>query len=826
MEDISRAVRVHRASASGRVLCANPQTESRWSHLFGTCAILLSIIAGLAVSAASAGAAEPSQPRIYELVTPAKPSEKVNVLPTDVVGEAGNEVVFQTKGNRETGPSKELNTYLSRRTANGWQTRLLSPPSVYSQYYDPEYENVPNDFFVFNSDLSKGIFATEPLDPPLVEGEPAAADNLYEQETATGANTLVTTLPGSSTFTHPPRVAAASANLEHVLFETGGDESTVYAWSPEEGMTEITPNHGAVAGAGALTEISPDPRAAEYSSFDGGNPHAISENGDRIFLTDRAPNDGSAFGGVSVLRNQGKPNASSVGLGQGTFLDATPNGRKALFASCDALTPNSTASGTSTHYPVDCLAKWENKINDAFFFQNGAGEPTASDLYIYSEPEGSETGTLTDITTQGTAVANVLGVLGESEDLSRVYFVATGVLAPGGTEGKPNLYVWAKTGEATEETTFIATLETSEYYFNSEGDNSDWEYGVSPLAHNARVSQNGEYVAFASQSPTIDPSYDNINPEIYEPLPEVYLYKHGSSGPICVSCEGAGPAKNPAGIANIGLSELERNVPSYPDSEKRNLLNDGTLYFESGEKLAAADENETTDVYEYNAEGGTIGLISSGNGEGPSHFMGATADASNVFFSTDQALLPADENNSIDIYDARINGGVVSPLPTPRPCQDGCPATPGSATFYGPGVPPPPPPAPAVKPFAVAKITAAQIKKLAKTGKLTLHVTVPGPGRLAAKALAKLGKVKRQVASSSLQVNAAGEVQLTLTLSKKARAELAKVGKLAVEIKVSFASMTKTAHLTLKQKKPKSAAKGKKSKGKKSSKKSTTGGSH
>ena len=209
--------------------------------------------------------------------------------------------------------------------------------------------------------------------------------------------------------------------------------------------------------------------------------------------------------------------------------------------------------------------------------------------------------------------------------------------------------------------------------------------------------------------------------------------------------------------------------------------------------------------------------------------MGATGDGSNVFFSTDQALLPADEGNSIDIYDARINGGVVSPLPTPRPCQDGCPATPGSATFYGPGVPvpaPAPAPAPAVKPFAVAKITAAQIKKFAKSGKLTLHVTVPGPGLLAAKALAKLGKVKRQVASSSLQVNAAGEVQLTLTLSKKARAELAKAGKLAVEIRVSFASMTKTAHLTLKQKKPKSAAKGKKSKGKKSSKKSTTGGSH
>jgi hypothetical protein len=807
----------------------------------GTCVVVSSVLCGLGVFAAGADAVESTaHVRTYELVTPnSNPKVKVDLMPTDIVGEEGNDVVFQTKGTVETGPSEELNTYESRRTENGWQPRLLSPPSVYAANYNSTYENLPNDFYVFDANLSKGIFSAEPLDPPLVEGEPAESVNIYEQETATGANSLVAPLPGTtvneelqSKTTVLPRVAAASANLEHVLFQTGGFESEVYTWSPQEGMIPVNilpegqgvgegkTTWGAVAGAGVLSEVSTNPKLP-YSFYYGGNRHAISENGERAFFTYPGPTEGVGGGGIYERRDQGEPDASTVEIGQGTFLDASPDGREALFSSCTRLTPNSTASEEPMQYPYagNCRTAYDSKADSEY----GGDGKSASDLYLYSEEEGSETGTLTDITTEDPTGAEVLGVLGESEDLSRVYFVADGVLASGGTAGEPNLYVWDDT-EGTETVTFIATLETNKTYFNEQGDMSDWEYGASPIEHDARVSQNGEYVAFTSISPTIDPSYDNLNPEDVdeEAVPEVYLYKYGSAGPVCVSCEGKDPAKAPASIANGELNETEHTLPSYPDYEKRNLLNDGTVFFETGEKLLAADENEATDVYEYDAEAGTVALISSGTG-GAAHFMGATPDGSNVFFSTDQSLLAADQNNNIDIYDARVNGGVVSALPTPKPCQDGCPATPGSAVFYGPSVPGvPQSPAP-TEPFAVAKITAAQIKALARTGKITLKVTAPGPGSLGASALARLGKAKKagSIASSSEQINAAGHTTISLELSKKSRSALAKAGKLAVEIKVTFASMTKTAHLTLKSAKKVKKPKKKKDKGKGGGKKSS-----
>src|ERR1035437_8531674 len=413
MEDISRAVRVHRASASGRVLCANPQTKSRWSHLVGTCAILLSIIAGLAVSAASAGAAEPSQPRIYELVTPAKPTEKVNVSPVDVVGENGDEVVFQTVGNRETGPSDRLNTYLSTRAANGWQTKLLSPPAVYDEFYHPEYDNAPNDFFAFTPDLSKGIFATDGVSA-VVEGEPPGSDNLYVQETATGAETLITPLAAGSRY-EQPIVGATSADLSHVLFENrldyfdteeccrGGGESFVYDWSPEEGMTiaSILPSGrlatDAGVGAGPLDQIDVEPSANAYSAFYGGSPHAISEDGERLFFTDPSPTGGTPIGHIYERRHQGKPDASTVQIDKpapGTpeseavrfggyssvFVAATPDGREVLFPSCVKLTPDSTAGESGPGW--SCRTQWGNKYNAAF----GATDfPAESDLYIYSE---------------------------------------------------------------------------------------------------------------------------------------------------------------------------------------------------------------------------------------------------------------------------------------------------------------------------------------------------------------------------------------------------------------------------------------------------------
>lgn len=85
-------------------------------------------------------------------------------------------------------------------------------------------------------------------------------------------------------------------------------------------------------------------------------------------------------------------------------------------------------------------------------------------------------------------------------------------------------------------------------------------------------------------------------------------------------------------------------------------------------------------------------LISSGKSPEDSDFLDASADGSDVFFSTAESLV-AQDYGLVDIYDARIGGGYPEP-PPPAPgcegeaCQHPAPApefpTPGSSSYIGP----------------------------------------------------------------------------------------------------------------------------------------------
>ncbi|MHB8242517.1 MAG: hypothetical protein ACYDHN_11050, partial [Solirubrobacteraceae bacterium] len=82
-------------------------------------------------------------------------------------------------------------------------------------------------------------------------------------------------------------------------------------------------------------------------------------------------------------------------------------------------------------------------------------------------------------------------------------------------------------------------------------------------------------------------------------------------------------------------------------------------------------------------------------------FLDASASGDDVFFGTNDSLVPGDEDKLTDIYDARVDGG-TAPLQTPSACEGGdcrapgAPAssgqTPSSATFYGVGNLAPPAP--------------------------------------------------------------------------------------------------------------------------------------
>jgi hypothetical protein len=159
-------------------------------------------------------------------------------------------------------------------------------------------------------------------------------------------------------------------------------------------------------------------------------------------------------------------------------------------------------------------------------------------------------------------------------------------------------------------------------------------------------------------------------------------------------------------------------------------------------------------------------------------------------------LVPQDKDGFTDIYDARVGGGIPEPPGPPPPCSgEDCkpPPTPpppddppGTSTFHGSGN------------LEVGAITAAQAERFARTGSLTLKADVPKAGEVRASVLAKLrhGKYSK-VDDTSKRAGSAGEVTLSVHLSKAASARLARRGQLAVRVRVDFRNATRAADLLL-----------------------------
>jgi hypothetical protein len=379
-----------------------------------------------------------------------------------------------------------------------------------------------------------------------------------------------------------------------------------------------------------------------------------------------------------------------------------------------------------------------------------------NDIYSYdSEAPAGER--LTDLAPEddGENGIEVQGVLGASEDASYVYFVANGIPDAGvsnspnangeeaetgdcegtsleGASGICNLYL-AHEGEIT----FIARLDPDSPAAGEWiSDASNWVAspaelnGSSISEKTARVSADGQTLLFRSQRQLT--GYDNEGPNCVRvlsgdfPCVEFFRYRVGEPGLVCVSCNPTGAAPlGPSTLISITTGEIGASDPAPVLS--RNLSADGDrVFFETPDALVAADTNgdescnlddayrrtrpSCQDVYEWEAAGtgscpddagqqGCVYLLSTGTSTRPSFFGDASLSGDDAFIFTNSQLVRQDEDALLDVYDARVEGGLSSQdtIP-PVPCEgEACKAgasTPpanesaGTASFNAPGNPP------------------------------------------------------------------------------------------------------------------------------------------
>lgn len=383
---------------------------------------------------------------------------------------------------------------------------------------------------------------------------------------------------------------------------------------------------GAAPASGALAGNGGGPK--------GYDAHAISTDGARIYFTDKE-------NGRVYLRIPAESKTVSVSPGEASWLDASSDGRFALYTEAGEL------------------------------FRFDANSQTSQQL---TQPES--------------ATSKVLGTLGISESGGDVYFAANGVLkvtdaVEGRTpvEGTGNIYDWHE-----GETTFIAAA--------SNGDSPNWLSVFEPQQGSAgykkaRVTPGGQVLLFSSLEPLT--GYNNSAggncEQTLASCQELFRYEAATKTLDCVSCN---PSGNPASAsAQLQSPSVSQGAPlSRNPFLTRNLSSDGgEVFLQTNEALVPEDTNGVMDVYEWEKagagtcagsespgfsteSGGCLRLLSTGRSSTASTFGDASATGGDVYVLTRQPLVSQDTDENADVYDAKSEGGLIAQNPAQtRPCE-------------------------------------------------------------------------------------------------------------------------------------------------------------
>jgi hypothetical protein len=645
-----------------------------------------------------------------------------------------------------------LSFYRSLRSADGWLSRSVDPP-----IYNTNNHLHAQATLAYSRDMSSYVVMSRRA---LAPGAVAGRGNLYRYDVDTGTYEFIANGPDNSNvldtdlffdLTGPfASIIEADDALRHVVITTDAPltadaapgVNNVYEWTQGEGLRVVN----------RLPDGTVNPSGGTYGTVGKSRPNIMSRDGTRLFL--------SMNGALYMARGEQPLQLLSASRRAGddpthpvpaSFANATPDGTFVFFFSTAPLL--------------------DEAIVDA-----GRG-----DLYRLN----TRTGELVLVTGPGDHRSGEDVFFDANEAGDRVYFNSSRKLVPAAAEGANNLYEWHD-GQV--------------HLIYSAGTYGDG-FGVA-----VHVSPSGRFAAFETGAPvtgydsTNQPSCAGIEPltgiAILPVCSEVYVYDAVTQSVACASCDPTGTSNGSSTIYTTAGFE------TFSYTEVRTVLDDGRVFFDTANALNSRDINGKRDVYEWHD--GALRLISPGTAGTVAQLADVTSDGRDVLFTTSERLVGQDRDDSRDMYTARVGGGLASQrgAPDPHPCDgDACqargetepaPERVGSDRSAQTGG------SPIVERVRVAVVmSAAQRRRLARTGRGSLSVTVNRAGRVEAVATATIKHVRRTVASGHVVAKRAQSVSVPLQISAAGRAELKRARRLSVTVAVRFGGVTKSLTIRL-----------------------------
>ncbi|MET0600802.1 MAG: NHL repeat-containing protein [Baekduia sp.] len=528
--------------------------------------------------------------RAYEQVTP-REKNSIEVANPDSAGggptlgqaaPSGDAVAYATIGAL---PGSDGDTRLSFsrsvRTASGWTTRGLNPPSA------PPSFLAAGNLLAISRDLTKSFVESEQA---LAPGAVSGHGNLYVRDNTSGAYELVVSLESAHFLSTWEEYVGGSSDFSHVLFQS----AVVLAPGAVAGLANLYEwSRGSLRFVDVISSDSVAPSVLVARQMTNGE-RPLSEDGRRVFTIDWhggvSPLFVSADGGTRQPLSRSHRPGDPSDPQPATFFGASADGANAIFAAGPGqgglpLSPDAHTGATAIDlYRVDTATGSLETItagleptlavrgvpaisDDAetvYFSTTVSG--SVSRLYVGSRGVTHLIATLTDLTAAGSTPATTDGAIASP---SGRYFVFTSEMAITGTSPSP-----------VEGQQYLFDLQTGRVECVScPSDGTHAASGASRIGPRSYSDQqtprfvlDDGRVLFETATPLVP---EDVNGKV-----DVYQWHHGR-----VELISSGRGAYPASFVDAGADGRD-------------------VFIATREQLASGDTDETVDVYDVRTDGG------------------------------------------------------------------------------------------------------------------------------------------------------------------------------------------------------------------------------